>query len=70
MNDTSADSPWQLGGLSLRELARNVWREMDEDEIADRAAALAYYFLFALFPVLLFLTALLACCPCLASWTG
>ena len=63
MNGTPAPSPWQLGGLSPRELARNVWHEMDEDEIVDRAAALAYYFLFALFPVLLFLTALLGMLP-------
>ena len=52
-------SPWNLGGLSAGELARRVWTEMGEDEITDRAAALAYYFLFALFPTLLFLTALL-----------
>jgi membrane protein len=36
---------------------------MSEDEIVDRAAALAYYFLFALFPALLFLTSLLGMLP-------
>jgi membrane protein len=56
---TESPSPWNLGGLSVRQLAANVWREMSEDEITDRAAALAYYFLFALFPALLFLTSLL-----------
>lgn len=56
-------SPWNLGGLTVRQLAANVWREMSDDEITDRAAALAYYFLFALFPTLLFLTALLGMLP-------
>lgn len=52
-------SPWKLGGLTLRGLAARVWAEFWADEITDRAAALSYYFLFALFPALLFLTALL-----------
>src|SRR5882672_4653804 len=56
-------SPWKLGGLTVRELARRVWQEIDKDEIVDRAAGLAYYFLFALFPALLFLTALLGLLP-------
>lgn len=56
-------SPWKLGGLSVRELATRVWAEFSEDEVLDRAAALAYYFLFALFPALLFLTALLGLLP-------
>jgi membrane protein len=56
-------SPWKLGGLGVRELARRVWAEFSEDEVSDRAAALGYYFLFALFPALLFLTALLGLLP-------
>src|SRR5919201_6507942 len=56
-------SPWKLGGLGVRELARCVWQEIQEDEVVDRGAALAYYFLFALFPALLFLTALLGLLP-------
>jgi membrane protein len=56
-------SPWRLGGLSPSELARRVWHEYGDDEIGDRAAALSYYFLFALFPSLLFLTALLGMLP-------
>jgi membrane protein len=59
----SETSPWKLGGLSVRELAGRVWREFWEHELLDRAAALAYYFLFALFPALLFLTALLGLLP-------
>jgi membrane protein len=56
-------SPWRLGGLSVAELARRVWHEIGKDEITDRAAALGYYFLFALFPALLFLTSLLGMLP-------
>lgn len=47
----------------MLKLAQRVWHEMDEDEILGRAAALSYYFLFALFPALLFLTALLGLLP-------
>jgi membrane protein len=56
-------SPWKLGGLTVRELARRVWDRMGEDELTERAAGLAYYFLFALFPALLFLTALIGLLP-------
>ena len=56
-------SPWNLGGLSAGELGRRVWHELSADEVVDRAAALAYYFLFAIFPTLLFLTSLLGLLP-------
>jgi len=56
-------SPWRLGGLSIRELGKRVWNEASEDEIFDRAAGLSYYFVFALFPALLFLTSLLGMLP-------
>jgi membrane protein len=59
----SSPSPWNLGGLTVRELGERTWQEIDKDEVADRAAALAYYFLFALFPTLLFLTSLLGLLP-------
>ncbi|HUF92143.1 MAG TPA: YihY/virulence factor BrkB family protein [Candidatus Limnocylindria bacterium] len=52
-------SLWRLGGLSLSEFARRVYAAAFQHEIFDRAAALSYYFLFALFPTLLLLTALL-----------
>jgi membrane protein len=58
-----AISPWHLGGLSLGELARRVYGQLWKDEVFDRAAGLSYYFLFALFPTLLFLTALLGLLP-------
>jgi membrane protein len=47
----------------VRELAARVWTEIGKDELADRAAALSYYFVFALFPTLLFLTALVGLFP-------
>lgn len=56
-------SPWRLGGLSLRQLGKRVYDEIWSDELLDRAAALSYYFAFALFPALLFLTALVGLLP-------
>ena len=61
-------SPWRLGGLRVRELARRVWNEISADDVLDRGAALSYYFLFALFPALLFLTALLGFLPLPGLW--
>ena len=52
-------SAWGLGGLGLKELARRVWSEMNEDDVWGRAAQLSYYFLLAVFPLLIFLTTLL-----------
>ena len=60
---TAPMSRWTLGGLSLGELARRVFRRSREDEILERAAALSYYFVFALIPTLLFLTTLLGLLP-------
>jgi membrane protein len=54
---------WELGGLSAKELARRVIREIQHDDCTGRAAELAYYFLFALFPFFLFLTTLLGYLP-------
>ena len=48
-----------LGGLTPKELAVRVWREMRKDDILNRAAILGFYFMLALFPLLLCLTALL-----------
>lgn len=53
-----ASSLWNLGELSVRELAGRVYNEVWEDELLDSAAQLAYYFLFALFPLLIFLTSI------------
>ena len=48
-----------LGGLTPKELAARVWREMNNDDIFNRAAILGFYFMLALVPLLLCLTALL-----------
>ena len=52
-----------LGGLSPKELATRVVKEVQEDDCLGWAAQLAYYLLFAVFPFLLFLTALLGFLP-------
>jgi membrane protein len=52
-------SAWELGGLTWRELGRRVWCEIYDGDLLTRAAALSYYFLLALFPLLLFLIAML-----------
>jgi membrane protein len=52
-----------LGGLSVQELARRVVREIQQDDCLGRAAQLAYYFLFALFPFFLVLITLLGYLP-------
>ena len=53
------ESVWKLGGLTWRRLGARVWAEVYEGDLLTRAAALSYYFLLALFPLLLFLTAAL-----------
>ena len=50
---------WKLGGLSWRALGKRVWSEINGDDVFGRAAQLAYYFLLALFPLLIFLTSAL-----------
>ena len=52
-------SLWRLHGLSLRELLKRVWAEIQEDDVLGRAAQLSYYFLLALFPLLIFLTSVI-----------
>ena len=43
----------------MTQLGRRLWRESREDELFGRAAQLSYYALLALFPALIFLTALM-----------
>ncbi|HWT01573.1 MAG TPA: YihY/virulence factor BrkB family protein [Pyrinomonadaceae bacterium] len=52
-------SMWGFGGLTWKELGKRVWNEMNADDVWGRAAQLSYYFLLALFPLLLVLMALL-----------
>jgi membrane protein len=55
----ASGSPWKLGGLTSRQLTKNVWREMMVDNILGQAAQLAYFYLFAIFPLGIFLSALI-----------
>ena len=48
-----------MGDLTARELAVQVWQRIDKDDVFGRAAQLSYYFVLALFPLLIFLSTLL-----------
>ncbi len=50
---------WKPGGLTFKELVRRVWSEILRDGVFDRAAQLSFYFLLALFPLLIFLTSII-----------
>ncbi len=58
---------WRLFGieadLSFRELARRVWREMNEDDAWGLAAQMSFYFQLAFFPFLIFVIALISHVP-------
>lgn len=47
---------WKLRGISWAQMAKRVWAEINSDDVFGDAAKLAYYFLLALFPLLIFLT--------------
>ena len=51
-------SIWELGGLTVKDLVKQVWREIDHDNVLGLASGLAYNFLLAIFPLLLFLVSL------------
>ena len=51
---------WNLGGLKLRQLLRKVIAGVNEDNLTGGAAELAFNFVLALFPLLIFLLSLLA----------
>ena len=53
-------SLWKFGGLGPVRLIKLVVQKISEDELSTRASSLSYYFLLALFPLLLFLVSLLA----------
>jgi membrane protein len=57
--DQQLDSIWALGGLTWRELARRVWGGINRNDLINRAYELAYNFLLAVFPMLLFMLGLL-----------
>ena len=53
------NSIWKLGGLSARQLVENVWKAVNDNFLLDRGAALAFNFILAIFPLLVFLLTLL-----------
>src|SRR5579864_7224501 len=57
------DVPTLLKAVGPIEFARRVWRQVRDDNLFTWAAALAYSWLFALFPFLLFLLALIPYLP-------
>jgi len=52
-------SLWALGGLTWKELLKRVWSGINRNDLINRAYELAYNFLLAVFPMLLFLLGLL-----------
>lgn len=55
----ASQSPWNLGGLTKKQLAWKLWQGANDDDVLGRAGQLAYFFFFAVFPLAIFLTALL-----------
>ena len=51
-------SLWNLGGLTVSQLGRKVFNEIIKNNVFGLAAELAFYFLFALFPLILILVTL------------
>jgi membrane protein len=52
------ESIWKLGGLTFWQLTRRMVHGIGEDDLFGRASELAYNFLLALFPLLLFMLTL------------
>jgi uncharacterized BrkB/YihY/UPF0761 family membrane protein len=52
-------SLWKFGGLTPILLAQHAFKKLGDHELSTRSAALSYYFILALFPML--------CSPCLSS---
>ena len=50
---------WNLGGLTVRQLARKVITGVNEDNLTGRAAELAFNYVSALFPLFIFLLSVL-----------
>src|SRR3954469_3336006 len=61
-------SQWSLRRQQWQQLAKRVWTDIGKDRIFSRSAELAYYFLLALFPLLMFLTSVIGLV--LGSGTG
>src|SRR5271169_1786082 len=53
-----SESLWKLGGLPPWQLVRNVFKEFNANDLFGRGSELAFYFLFALFPLILLMMTL------------
>ncbi|MDQ6653830.1 MAG: hypothetical protein M3Y84_13940 [Acidobacteriota bacterium] len=49
---------WRIRGWRWKTFGKHLWTKVNADDVLNRAAILSFYFLLALFPLLLFLTAL------------
>lgn len=52
-------SIWKFGGLTWQELVQRTWHQFWKNRVLDQSAILSFYFLLSIFPLLLFLIALL-----------
>ena len=50
---------WRIRGWRWKAFGKHLWTKVNSDDVLNRAAILSFYFLLALFPLLLFLIALL-----------
>jgi membrane protein len=55
-------SLWKFGGLTPLKLLQLAINKISKDELSTRSASLSYYFLLALFPMLLFLVSMVGVC--------
>ncbi len=59
----SQKTKWSLNGRSWSKFLNQVWTDIQDDDLFGKAAQLGFYFMFALFPALLCLTALIGLLP-------
>lgn len=53
--------------MKVRVLLREFWKQMEQDDVLSLAAQCAYYFLFSLFPFIIFIMSLLGYLPIAAQ---
>jgi membrane protein len=54
MSSGKTPSLWKFGGLTPLRLGMQVWKNIAADEVSVRSTSLAYYFVLAVFPAMLF----------------
>jgi membrane protein len=57
--ESKKPSLWALGALTPIELGKRVWKQVGEDEVAVRSTSLAYYFILAVFPAMIFVLSII-----------